>query len=167
MNRKEELGNLGYKSYENDEIIVYWNPNVCEHAGLCVQGDNEVFDSKRRPWIDLSKASSIKIAKIIDNCPSKALQYDLKLKIEFHMDESRSVALLGSKVIGECEIIESNSKWAITHTGVREEYNGRGIAKMLVLSIVDAARENNMKLLPLCSYAQKVLIDKEEYKDVL
>jgi len=80
MTKREELEAKGYKAYENEEIVVYWNPKVCTHSGNCVRGNRGVFDPSRRPWLDLSKASAAEIARIIDTCPSKALQYELKKK---------------------------------------------------------------------------------------
>ena len=53
------------------------------------------------------------------------------------------------------------------HTGVRSEYGGRGIAKKLVLCVIEAARAKKAKLVPLCSYADKLMTGKEEFRDVL
>ncbi|MEE1157526.1 MAG: (4Fe-4S)-binding protein [Methanobrevibacter sp.] len=78
MSIKEELMSEGYKAYENDEIIVFWKPDLCEHATECIMGNNKVFDVSRRPWIDLSQAPASEIAEIIDKCPSEALKYALK-----------------------------------------------------------------------------------------
>ena len=55
----------------------------------------------------------------------------------------------------------------INHTGVRSEFEGRGIAKKLVLKVIEAARERGVKILPLCSYARKLMTGKEEYLDIL
>ncbi len=78
MSMKEELEKQGYKTYENEAIRVFWNPTLCWHVGICVGANRDVFDPKRRPWVDLSRASAAEIASIIDQCPSKALQYELK-----------------------------------------------------------------------------------------
>ena len=78
MTRKKELESQGYKAYENEDIIVFWNPKLCIHVGFCFKGNGEVFDPKRRPWVDLSKASAAEIAAVVDTCPSKALLYELK-----------------------------------------------------------------------------------------
>ena len=78
MSIKEKLISQGYKAYENDEIIVFWKPDLCEHATECIRGNNNVFDVSRRPWIDLSQAPASEIAEIIDKCPSEALKYALK-----------------------------------------------------------------------------------------
>ena len=78
MSNKEELISKGYREYETDEIIVFWKPELCEHAAECIRGNNKVFDPTRRPWVDLSQAPASEIAEIIDKCPSGALKYELK-----------------------------------------------------------------------------------------
>ena len=78
MATKEEILKKGYITYENESIKVFWNPKICKHVGKCVRVNGKVFEVGRRPWIDLSQASAKEIAAIIDQCPSKALQYELK-----------------------------------------------------------------------------------------
>ena len=90
-----------------------------------------------------------------------------QINIVFEQDNNRSAAYMDGKQIGECDISVSGNIWTITHTGVRPEYGGRGIAKKLVLCVTEAARANKAKIVPLCSYANKVMSDKEEFKDVL
>ena len=51
----------------------------CQGGMSKIGGNPDVFDPKRRPWVDLSKADAKEIGEIIDRCPSKALQYELKL----------------------------------------------------------------------------------------
>ena len=78
MTKREEMESQGFKTYENDEIMVFWKPELCVHVAECVKGNSAVFAPKRRPWIDLSKAPAKEIADIIDRCPVKALQYEWK-----------------------------------------------------------------------------------------
>ena len=40
-------------------------------------------------------------------------------------------------------------------------------AKMLVLKIIEEARKNQAKIKPLCSYADRMMTGKEEFKDVI
>lgn len=169
MTKREELEQQGFKTYENDEIQVFWNPSICQHAGKCAKGNINVFNPKRRPWIDLSQAPAEEIAAILGQCPSKALQYELKtgVCIEFEGDNNRSAAYKNGKLIGECEFSPSESRWIIAHTGVRPAYEGQGIAKKLVLKVIEAARAKQVKILPLCPYAKKMMCGKEEYQDVL
>ncbi len=76
MNRKDEMREKGYKAYEGREIRVYWNPNLCTHVATCWKSNLQVFDPKRRPWVDPNAAPGEEIAAIIDRCPSGALLYD-------------------------------------------------------------------------------------------
>ena len=65
----------GSKSYSNDEITVFWRPELCIHSANCLIGLPGVFDSSERPWVNIRGASSIEIMKTIDTCPSRALLY--------------------------------------------------------------------------------------------
>ena len=169
MPKREELEAQGYKTYENDEIQVFWNPNNCQHAGKCARGIPGVFDPKRRPWIDLSMASAEEIAAVIDQCPSGALQYELKnpVTIEFDKEGNRSVAYKAGKLIGVCEFSASDTTWIIAHTVVQPTYNGQGIARRLVEKVIEEARAAHVKIVPLCPYARKMMGNKAEYKDVM
>ena len=169
MSKKEEWESRGYKTYENDDIAVFWNPDVCQHAGKCARGNGNVFNPKRRPWIDLSQASAAEIAAIIDQCPSGALQYELKNQVTVVFEESsrRSAAYKDGKLIGECEFFKSDNTWSIVHTGVRPGNEGQGIARRLVEKIIEEARARQVRINPLCSYAKKLMIGREKYKDVL
>lgn len=74
MNEKELLEN-GYKKYRRKEIDVFFNKEMCIHSARCVNGNPDVFNTQRRPWVlpDHAKASSV--AETINTCPSGALKY--------------------------------------------------------------------------------------------
>ncbi|MCX6243449.1 MAG: (4Fe-4S)-binding protein [Bacteroidetes bacterium] len=63
------------RSYANDEITVFWRPELCIHSANCLIGLPGVFDSSERPWINIRGASSADILKTVDTCPSRALLY--------------------------------------------------------------------------------------------
>lgn len=63
------------KTYTNDEITVVWKPAVCVHSKVCWTQLIEVFNPRKRPWIDIQAASSDRIVEQVDRCPSKALSY--------------------------------------------------------------------------------------------
>ena len=169
MTKKEELEAQGYKTYENDDIQVFWKPRLCQHIGECARGNYNVFNPQRRPWVDVSQAPASEIADIIDRCPSKALLYELlnPISIVFEEELDRSAAYDRGKLIGECEFEPSADKWVLTHTGVREAYEGKGIARKLVLKVIEAARAKGVKILPVCSYANHMITGKEEFQDLL
>lgn len=64
------------RSYTNGEITVHWKPKECVHAGTCFRELRKVFDPSRRPWIDLSQASTEQIIDIVERCPTDALTYE-------------------------------------------------------------------------------------------
>ena len=87
--------------------------------------------------------------------------------INFNQREARIIALNEGNIIGYCQYKEENDVWSITHTVVKQEFGGRGIAKRLVLAVIDEARKQNKKINPICSYAKKMMESSDEYKDVL
>ena len=87
--------------------------------------------------------------------------------INFNQRESRSVALNEGNIIGYCQYKEENNVWSITHTVVKQEFGGRGIAKRLVLAVIEEARNQNKKINPICSYAKKMMESSDEYKDII
>ncbi len=63
------------RSYSNDEVTVFWRPELCIHSANCLIGLPGVFDSSERPWVNIRGASSKEIMKTVDTCPSRALLY--------------------------------------------------------------------------------------------
>lgn len=62
------------RTYSNDEIKVEWHHERCVHCENCIKGLPQVFDMQKRPWVDLSKATSDEIIKQVAECPDGALQ---------------------------------------------------------------------------------------------
>jgi len=73
MEEKKQLK----KTYSNEEITVVWQPHMCTHSKKCWKGLLEVFDPREKPWIQLDGATNEQIKNQIDQCPSKALYYQL------------------------------------------------------------------------------------------
>lgn len=73
----------------------------------------------------------------------------------------------GSK-IGEMTYSKAGTdKIIIDHTEVDENQKGKGIGKILLFKVVDFARDNNIKIVPLCPFA-KSMFDKDiDIRDVL
>lgn len=60
-----------------------------------------------------------------------------------------------------------DAKFIIDHTEVDASQGGKGLGKQLVLAVIDFARQNNYKIMPLCPYAKSVFDKSEDYNDVL
>ena len=148
-----------HRTYENGDIVVFWDSEKCFHAKKCVGGCPEVFNIQRKPWIDLSRAPSMEIWKAIDKCPSGALScvYSHEIRVELDSENLRSVAMDKDRQIGECDYEETPEGRVIYHTEVIPEYEGRGIAKRLVYKILEASEREGKKVIPTCSYAVKLL----------
>ena len=55
----------------------------------------------------------------------------------------------------------------IDHTFVESHLRGEGIAKDLVAEGIKFARENNLKIVPLCPFAKATIERTPEFQDVL
>lgn len=55
----------------------------------------------------------------------------------------------------------------IDHTEVNPEFNGKGVGKQMVLAAVAYARENKIKVLPLCPFAKAAFNKDTSIQDVL
>ncbi len=58
-------------------------------------------------------------------------------------------------------------KMIIEHTEVSDELAGKSVGKQLVHTAVEYARTNNIKIIPLCPFANAVFKRTKEYADVL
>ncbi len=55
----------------------------------------------------------------------------------------------------------------IDHTEVEPAYNGKGVGKEMVYKAVEFARQNNVKIIPLCPFASDTFKKNEDIQDVL
>ena len=63
------------REYRNDEIVVYWEHQLCIHTARCLQGLPQVFDVNRRPWLKVDAANADEIAETVQRCPTAALRF--------------------------------------------------------------------------------------------
>lgn len=74
--------------------------------------------------------------------------------------EDQPLAEIGYVLSGEKLII-------IDHTTVAEEMSGQGVGKKLLKELIDWARVEDIKIMPLCSYAKAQMEKTEEYRDLI
>ena len=60
-----------------------------------------------------------------------------------------------------------NSKIIIDHTEVSDAYRRQNIGKRILMEIVEYARENKIKIIPLCPFAKAIFEKVESIRDVL
>ncbi len=63
------------KTYTNGDITIVWKPEVCIHSRLCWMQMSEVFDPRKRPWINMEGADTERIVEQVSKCPSGALSF--------------------------------------------------------------------------------------------
>ena len=76
---------------------------------------------------------------------------DIQLKLKENgqgafLIEERDVRL------AEMEVAVNNGNLTVYHTEVAEELKGKGVASKLLSAMVGYARENKLKVIPLCPY---------------
>ena len=68
---------MARKMYTGPLVDVSFDGDICIHAAECVRGMPDVFNTKKRPWIDPTQADTPGLAEhlreVIGRCPSGAL----------------------------------------------------------------------------------------------
>ncbi len=91
---------------------------------------------------------------------------EVKLKIDgnkgfFYIDvNDKHEAMMTFVFAGEDKII-------INHTEVNAGNEGKGFGKQMVSMAVEYARENNIKIIPLCPFAKSIFDKVAAFRDVL
>lgn len=92
----------------------------------------------------------------------------MKIFIKEHETGGYVIARENEKRAGAMTYITAGQKVIIIdHTEVEPEYNGKGIGLQMLHKIVDMARENNLKIIPLCPFAAAMFKKFDDIKDVL
>lgn len=60
--------------YETPDVTVTFDPKLCQHTGICLQGLPAVFDIREKRWVRPELASADEVVGQVARCPSGALQ---------------------------------------------------------------------------------------------
>ncbi len=79
----------------------------------------------------------------------------------FYIEENgKKLGLMTYRKTGAAEI-------TIDHTEVDDAAQGKGFGKEMTVAAVEYARDNDLKIVPVCSFAKKIIEETPEYQDVL
>lgn len=92
-------------------------------------------------------------------------------EVKLKMDEGAHGAFYieeNNEQVAEMIVQLSGNHMIIMHTEVAQEEEGKGLAKRLFEAMTDHARQNNLKVRAVCSFAQAHLRrNPNEYRDIM
>lgn len=74
---------------------------------------------------------------------------------------------LDGERVAEMTYTKAGNRIIIDHTEVSDKLRGQGAGKKLVLRVVEDARKEGVKILPLCPFAKAVFDRTPELRDML
>jgi predicted GNAT family acetyltransferase/uncharacterized Fe-S cluster protein YjdI len=162
------------KEYSNGEITIIWQPEKCTHSCICFKTLPQVYRPKEKPWVRPENATTEELIAQIDRCPSGALTWrrndvqSLIIKHETNERQGIFIAIKDNKQAGLMTYTWIASReFIIDHTEVHPNFEGTGIGKKMVYAAVNYARENELKIIPMCSFAKAIFDKDSEIRDVL
>ena len=132
------------RKYTNGEITVYWRPSECIHATYCYSELIEVFNPRKRPWINMQGASTEEIIKIVNKCPTDALTYKWNKDIE--KEQGMPAGKKEPEISTEIKIME-NGPMIIRGNFKIIGTDGEELGQMRVATICRCGQSDN---LPYC-----------------
>ncbi|MDR2620817.1 MAG: (4Fe-4S)-binding protein [Propionibacteriaceae bacterium] len=171
---------MARKMYYGSQVDVSFDLDVCTHAAECVRGMHEVFNTKARPWINLSEVTTPeaanKVREVIGRCPSGALRVEEHvthaaepvIRTVHNPDKSRYEGWVGDELGGFAEYQLTPELIVFTHTETEPKFEGKGIASAVVRFALDDVREAaNRKVLPLCPFVKGWIDHHQDYYDLV
>jgi predicted GNAT family acetyltransferase len=64
------------------------------------------------------------------------------------------------------DYMQDGNNLVITHVGVYPEYRGQGIAGKIMEAALEYARENSLRVIPMCSYAVSYIRNNPQYMEL-
>jgi predicted GNAT family acetyltransferase len=82
-------------------------------------------------------------------------------------ERGRYHLLVDGADVGEVDYRVVDGRRAFTHTGVREAYEGQGLAGRLAERVLDDARADGVGIVPLCPYIRGYIERHDAYADLV
>ncbi len=138
---ENDYNDVNDREYTNGEITVFWKPRKCIHATTCYRELIEVFNPRKRPWVNMDGAPSEEIIRVVDLCPTKALAYKWNKDAEHKQGEEQSKSVQNEVRIMKDGPVLIKGDFSITGS------DGKPIKTMKMASICRCGMSMNM---PFC-----------------
>ena len=87
------------------------------------------------------------------------------LKVDHNADEHRFETWVDG-YLSKLDYIQDGKNFVITHVGVAPELRGQGVAGKITQVGLDYAKENGLRVVPMCSYAAAYIRKHPEYMEL-
>ena len=94
------------------------------------------------------------------------MQVDLeKLEVTHNPANNTFEVWIGGK-LSKLDYIQDGKNFVITHVGVDPEHRGQGVAGKIVEAALQYAKENSLRVIPMCSYAAAYIRRNPQYMEL-
>lgn len=137
------------KKYTNGEITVFWQPHKCIHATTCYRELIDVFNPRKRPWVNMDGAPTDEIIRVVKLCPTQALSYrynkDIEVENEVETTSDPDMPLAEVRVMEDGPLV-------IRGSFVLYDIDGKELRQLKISSLCRCGVSNN---LPWCDGAHR------------
>jgi predicted GNAT family acetyltransferase len=95
------------------------------------------------------------------------MQIDLQKLEVTHNAGTNSFETWVENYLSKLDYIQDGKNFVITHVGVHPELRGQGLAGRLVEASLEYAKENSLRVIPMCSYAAAYMRRHPEYAELM
>jgi uncharacterized protein len=68
--------------------------------------------------------------------------------------------------LSKLDYMQDGKNFVITHVGVYPEHRGQGVAGKIVEAALQYAKENSLRVIPMCSYAAAYIRRNPQYQEL-
>lgn len=129
------------REYKNKDITVFWKPGKCIHATTCYKELIEVFNPRKRPWVNMEGAATERIIEVVDQCPTQALEW--KYNKDIKPSDQKT---LKTEKITEVRVM-SDGPLVVRGNFKMVDYEGNELKKMRIISVCRCGQSGDM---PFC-----------------
>lgn len=82
-------------------------------------------------------------------------------------DESRYEIRVDGQLAGFTEYVQHGDVADFVHTEIEEQYEGRGLATVLIGQALDDARRRGWQVMPYCAFVRRFVQKHPDYRDLV